>query len=74
MKRLRLSCLVLTLALVGAACGDDASPSSGGATTTAPGWPVEVRGVTIPEPPERIVSGSATHTEILFAIGVGERV
>jgi len=74
MKRLRLSCLLVILALVGAACGDDASPGPGGATTTAPGYPVEVRGVTIPEPPERIVSGSATHTEILFAIGAGDRV
>lgn len=45
------------------------------ATTTVPeGFPVEIDGVTIPLPPERIVSASATHTEILYAIGAGGEV
>ncbi|MDP2623116.1 MAG: ABC transporter substrate-binding protein [Actinomycetota bacterium] len=73
MKRLRaLSRLLVVLALVGAACGDDASPGTDPGVTA--GFPVEVRGVTIEDRPERIVSGSATHTEILYAIGAGERV
>lgn len=68
----RLCCLLLLVALMAIACGDD-SPAT---TTTAgsAGFPVEVRGVTITERPERIASGSATHTEILFALGAGDRV
>lgn len=69
----RLSCLLLLLALVGGACGDD-SGSDTPTTVGAPDFPVEVRGVLISERPERIVSGSATHTEVLFAIGAGDRV
>jgi iron complex transport system substrate-binding protein len=68
-----LSRLLLVLTLVVGACGDD-----GTAGTTAPppddGFPVVVRGTTIDRRPERIVSGSATHTEILFALGAGDRV
>jgi len=67
-----LSRLLLVFALVVVACGDDA------AGTTAPpsddGFPVVVRGVTIDHRPQRIVTGSATHTEILFALGAGDRV
>lgn len=70
----RLSCLLLLMALVGGACGDDAPVGDGAPTTVAAGFPVEVRGATIPGRPERIVSGSATHTEILFALGAGDRV
>jgi len=86
--------LLLALALILGACGDDgASGSTTTATnatqapvTTAPataapatttelsGFPVTVRGTEILEPPTRIVSGSATHTEILYAIGAGEAV
>jgi len=58
------------LAVLAAACGDDAI-----VTTQAPnGYPREIAGITLTEPPERIVSGSATHTEILFAIGAGDAV
>lgn len=74
---------VLLLLVLAAACGDDAP-----AATTAPPettttvdtvdegslFPVEVRGVTIEQRPERIVSGTATHTEILFAMGAGEQI
>jgi len=64
--------LLLALTLIAGACGDDAPAG----TTTPPdtGFPVVVRGVTIDERPERIVSGSATHTEILFALGAGDGV
>lgn len=38
------------------------------------GFPVSVGGVDIPSRPERIVSLSATATEMLFAIGAGDQV
>lgn len=60
----------LLLALVLLACGDDAA-----VTTTAPaGFSVEIAGITLDAPPQRIISGSPTHTEILFAIGAGDQV
>ena len=67
-----LSRLLLVLALLAGACGDDTASDP----TTPPddGYPIEVRGVTIDQRPDRIVSGSATHTEILFALGAGEQV
>lgn len=54
--------LLLVLALVLGACGEPV-------TIETPEGPV-----TIESPPERIVSLSATSTEILFAIGAGDRV
>ena len=59
-------------AFFAAACGGSAP----GATTTSPptGFPREIAGITIIEPPVRIISGSPTHTEILFAIGAGDAV
>lgn len=65
--------LVLTLALLVVACGDD-TPA---ATTTTAGdsaFPVTVLGTEIPERPERIVSLSATHTEVLYEIGAGDAI
>lgn len=56
------------VALVAAGCGDDAP---GDATA---GFPRDIAGITLTEPPQRIISGSATHTEILFAIGAGPQV
>jgi iron complex transport system substrate-binding protein len=61
------------LALIGllsAACGDDATTTS----TAAAGFPREIAGITLEAPPQRIISGSATHTEILFAVGAGDQV
>ena len=40
----------------------------------AEGFPVDVAGVTVPDRPERIVSISASATEMLFAIGAGDQV
>jgi iron complex transport system substrate-binding protein len=58
------------LALLAAGCGDDAA-----VTTEVPaGFPREIAGITLTEPPQRIISGSASHTEILFAIGAGDAV
>ena len=74
--------LVSTLA----ACGDDTSNDTGGdsaiedtvaeatTTTQSPAFPVTVGDVTLESEPQRIVSMSATATEMLFAIGAGDRV
>jgi iron complex transport system substrate-binding protein len=58
------------LALLAGACGDDAAV----ATEAPAGFPREIAGITLTEPPQRIISGSASHTEILFAIGAGDAV
>jgi len=58
------------LAVLAAACGDDATPT----TAASDGYPRVIAGITLTEPPTRIISGSATHTEILFAIGAGDAV
>lgn len=60
MKRLLLVTMLL------AACSTAASPDEG--------FPRIVNGMSLSALPERIVSGSPTHTEILFAIGAGDRV
>jgi iron complex transport system substrate-binding protein len=65
--------LVLVVLSSLTACGEGpgAVPTTAGA---APGFPVEVAGTVIPAAPQRIVSASASHTEILYAIGAGGRV
>lgn len=68
MKR-PLAVLVLVGSIV-TACGDDGVESNGATS----GFPREIAGITLTQPPERIISGSATHTEILFAIGAGDQV
>lgn len=53
------------------------APTAESTTTTvdvATGFPVAVAGAQIPDRPIRIVSMSATSTEILFAIGGGDQV
>ena len=68
------------------ACGDETSEDSGGdsaiedtvaeatTTTPSPAFPVTLGEVTLESEPQRIVSMSATATEMLFAIGAGDRV
>lgn len=82
MRRFIVS-LITILALVAAACGDDATPAATSPPTTAQAesiaaYPVRVvhdAGETdIARRPERIAALSATHVEMLFAIGAGERV
>jgi len=70
----RLFSLVLALGLLVAACGDDGSGPSTSAPSDAGMFPVTVRGTEIPALPERIVSLSATHTEVLYEIGAGPEV
>ena len=65
--------LALSLLVLAGAC----EGGRGGAGTTAArggGFPVEVAGTLIPTEPQRIVSASASHTEILYALGAGARV
>jgi iron complex transport system substrate-binding protein len=76
----------LALALGGSAiscAGRSAEPrgsvASPGAATTAEGFPVSItddEGVdtTLDAPPERIVTFAPSHTEIAFALGLGDRV
>ncbi len=61
-------------ALLAAACGGGQPPDTG-----QPGFPISVeradgRELTFDKPPERIVSLSPGHTEILFAIGAGDEI
>ena len=61
------------------ACGDDASTDDLAAaestpTTEGSAFPVTVGELTIESEPQRIVSMSATATEMLFAIGAGDKV
>jgi iron complex transport system substrate-binding protein len=72
--RLARFALVAALALVIAACGDDAPADSTVTPADPSAFPVTVRGTEIPGLPERIVSLSATHTEVLFEIGAGDRI
>jgi iron complex transport system substrate-binding protein len=70
----RLALVTLVLALVAGACGAD---DPVGSTTTQPdaaGFPLTVLGAEIPEQPSRIVSLSATHTEVLYEIGAGDAI
>jgi len=80
--------LAVSIALAFAACGDGTTGAAVSTTTEVPAstttgapdsaaigdYPVEVDGVVIAARPERILSASATHTEILYAIGAGDRV
>ncbi|HEX6207103.1 MAG TPA: ABC transporter substrate-binding protein [Actinomycetota bacterium] len=75
--RRRTGILVLTLALMAAACGDN--PVAGPSPSPQRGsFPVTVEAVggpvTMENRPERIVSLSPTATEMLFAIGAGDQV
>ena len=65
---------VLVVALLGAACAAGSGPAGPVSSPSAGAFPVEVAGTLIPAAPQRIVSASASHTEILYALGAGERV
>jgi iron complex transport system substrate-binding protein len=74
----RFLVLVLTAMSVGSACAGQTTEPPGGRLATTGGFPVTVPAangeVVIDERPERIVSLSATSTEMLFAIGAGKQV
>lgn len=73
---MRFLVLALTLSLASACAGEGTDPSE--IPPEGSDFPVSVRAangeVVIAEPPKRIVSLSATSTEMLFAIGGGEQV
>ena len=66
--------LALALLLLVAACGDDDQVLSTSTPPDTGSFPATVRGAVIPEAPERIVSLSATHTEVLYEIGAGPMI
>lgn len=66
--------LMLALTLLVAACGDDDQGVSNSTRPAAGAFPATVRGTEIPDPPRRIVSLSATHTEVLYEIGAGPAI
>ncbi len=66
--------LTLALTLLAAACGDDDRVLSTSTPPDAGSFPVTVRGAVIPEVPQRVVSLSATHTEVLYEIGAGPTI
>jgi ABC-type Fe3+-hydroxamate transport system substrate-binding protein len=78
-RRLTPVAILLALLLAVTACGSDSASSDARASSSAPAaFPVTVTGadgeVTVDEQPEKIVSLSATATEMLFAIGAGDQV
>ena len=79
-RRLLLARAMAVLALLAAACGEEASRPAADASPTAKEvvFPVTVTAangnVRIEKRPERIVSLSATATEMLFAIDAGDKV
>ena len=87
LKTLLAGAVALAILTATAGCSDDAPSISTNAVseTTTPietsmaapvvsAFPREVLGVTVPAEPRKIVSASATHTEILFALGAGDRI
>lgn len=76
-----LAPLVLLAVAFLAACGGESSPPATNTTATSAsaGFPVTItdsanRQVTIPAPPQRIVVLAPSQVEVLFALGVGDRV
>ncbi|MCO8277460.1 ABC transporter substrate-binding protein [Actinoplanes sp. TRM 88003] len=78
MKRALTAVLAATTLLLAGACGgndDDATPQGGSPSSAgAASYPVTVGDLTLDQRPEKIVSLSATATEMLFAIGAGPQV
>lgn len=74
----RISALLVCLALALGACGGQPSEPAAPSATQDAAFPVTIEAanghVRIPARPERIVSLSATATEMLFAIGAGDQV
>ena len=80
LRRTLIAFLALAIATI-PACGEGSAPGDPSSHVPPPAsaspqgtFPVTVAGVTLPVQPERIVSLSATATEILFAIGAGAQV
>ncbi|MBU2667738.1 ABC transporter substrate-binding protein [Actinoplanes bogorensis] len=77
MKRVFTAALAATTLLLAGACGgndDSAQPAATTPSSAAASYPVTVGDLTLDARPEKIVSLSATATEMLFAIGAGAQV
>ena len=80
MYRKTLLACALALVVMTSACSDEtpsnttAAPSLLAETNTAAAFLGEVLGVIIPAEPMRIVSASASHTEMIYALGEGDRI
>jgi cobalamin transport system substrate-binding protein len=68
----------VALALVASACGSNSSDNKTASTGSSTGFPTTIKAangeVAIPKRPTRIVSLSATGTEMLYAVGAGKQV
>jgi iron complex transport system substrate-binding protein len=73
-----LAAAIAVLSLTAAACGSSGSDKKTAASASSAGFPVTVKAangnVVVPKRPTRIVSLSATGTEMLYAIGAGKQV
>ena len=79
MSRTKRIAVVVAAALAVAACGQETRPRSAAPPPQAGDFPVTLTDdegveVTLEAPPQRIVTFAPSHTEILFALGLGQRV
>jgi iron complex transport system substrate-binding protein len=80
MSRAARVMVAAAVALVMAACAQTATrPQDTAAPPSAPGFPLTITDdegaeVILESPPQRIVTFAPSHTEILFALGLGQRV
>ncbi|MEH1012383.1 ABC transporter substrate-binding protein [Micromonospora sp. CPCC 206060] len=72
--RLLAVALATATALTLGACADNTAETPAAPSSAAASFPVTVGTLTLEKRPERIVSLSATATEMLFAIGAGKQV
>ena len=68
-----VSAALVSFGLIAAACGNDSSDGGGTSVIAASNAPAETAAPAA-DAPQRIVSLSPTHTEILFAIGADDQV
>lgn len=78
-RRLRLAAVAVTLVLAGAACRGPGMAEPPGRSAPEAGFPVTLTDdegvrVTISSEPKRLVTFAPSHTETLFALGLGDRV
>lgn len=68
-----ITAALVSFGLIAASCGNDSSDGTGSNAAAETTAPVE-SATPVADAPQRIVSLSPTHTEILFAIGAGDQV
>ena len=68
-----ITAAMVSFGMIAASCGDDSSEGGGSTAPAETAAPAE-SAVPAAGDPQRIVSLSPTHTEILFAIGAGDQV